>query len=519
MALVSYTFPAFLIVLLFVYYLVPGRIQWALLFFASILFYLSGGIAGFIWPVLTVLSTWFLAKKIGRMTQQAKTEINRQNLDKAQRKEWNKSVKKKQFRLLTAGLIFNFGILLGWKYGAAVLAAFTGTSGGGGGFLGLALPLGISYYTFQAMGYLIDVYRRKYEPEPNPAKLGLYICYFPQMTAGPISRFDRQKPELFAAHSFDQRNVSFGAERMLWGYFKKLVIADRMRLLVEPVIGAPEAYGGIYAFLGMLGYGIWLYADFSGGIDLVLGLSQMFGISLPENFDHPFSSQNVGEFWRRWHMSLMQWFREYIFFPVSTSKASRALSEKVQKKFGKKAGNRVPVYLATISVWLVTGIWHGTGGNYLLWGLANGAVILLSQELTKCYQEYRGRFPFTNRPWYRYFGRIRTFFLFCLLTSFQYGLLPRLFHSRQAGVPINGLSGGSFWPAGFNRLDGGILLAGLLLFAAASRMQAKGSVRERLERLPFVLRYCLVFGLFLIVLTAGVYGQGYDASQFIYNQF
>ena len=158
---------------------------------------------------------------------------------------------------------------------------------------------------------------------------------------------------------------------MLWGYFKKLVVADRIGPAASMITGSPEIYGGVYALLGIVGHVIQLYADFSGGIDIILGISEMFGIRLPENFDRPFSSRSLAEFWRRWHMTLMQWFREYIFFPVSTSQAARKLSAAAGRLAGKKAAGKVPVYLASLTVWSVTGIWHGASWNWVLWGLAN----------------------------------------------------------------------------------------------------------------------------------------------------
>lgn len=173
------------------------------------------------------------------------------------------------------------------------------------------------------MGYLIDVYQRKYDPEKSLLRTALFVFYFPQLTVGPISRFDRLKEELYSPHRFSMDRLAAGGQRALWGYFKKLVVADRIGPAASMITGSPEIYGGVYVLLGIAGHVIQLYADFSGGIDIILGISEMFGIRLPENFDRPFSSRSLAEFWRRWHMTLMQWFREYIFFPVSTSQAAQ----------------------------------------------------------------------------------------------------------------------------------------------------------------------------------------------------
>ncbi|MCI8511446.1 MAG: MBOAT family protein, partial [Lachnospiraceae bacterium] len=406
MLLVSYSFAAFCLVLFAVYYLFSGRLQWVVLLVFSGLFYAHGGVRGLLYPLVTTGSSWFLAGQIGRQTKESGRYMKEQGFDRMQKKAYTKQVKKKQRCLLTAGLVLNFGILAAAKY----------TS--------LFMTLGISYYTFQAMGYLIDVYRRKYEPERNPARLALFVGFFPQLTAGPISRFDRMREELFREHRFSFSGFRLGAERVLWGYFKKLVIANRIGPAAAAITGSPELYSGFFAFFGMLFHVIELYADFSGCMDIVLGLSQMLGISLPENFERPFFSKSLSEFWRRWHMSLMQWFREYIFFPVSTSHFSQSFAKAVGRIGGRQAGSKAPVWLAGLVVWLVTGIWHGASWRFVTWGLANCSVILLSQELSGVYRGFHERFAFSNRPWYQYFASLRTCLVFGLLQMLIYVSIP-----------------------------------------------------------------------------------------------
>ncbi len=545
MSLVSYEFAAFCIALLVVYYLVPGRHQWLILLAASCLFYACGGPVYLLYPLVTTVTTWFLAGRIGRITEKSKAYIKEQNMDREAKKAYNRQIKKRQRRLMVLGLVFNFGILAVLKYTNFVLANVETLfhMAGMEGEMEYAdwlLPLGISYYTFQSMGYLIDVYHRKYEPERSPARLALFVSYFPQMTAGPISRFDRLKEELFSEHPFSAAQLKLGAERILWGYFKKLVIADRIGPAASVITASPELYGGPYVLFGMVGHVVELYADFSGGIDIVLGVSQMFGIRLPENFERPFFSKNLAEFWRRWHMSLMQWFREYIFYPVSTSHASRRLSGFCGRVFGKGAANRAPVYLASVTVWLVTGIWHGASWEFVLWGLANCAVLLASQELSGVYRACRKRFAFMNRPGYRYFEAVRTFFVFCILQMFAYypfplvfvmmgsmltgGLIgPAIAADGAAAVGSVAGSGGFFGtlcgPIGLSTADLAVLGFACALMLAVEICGRSVNVREKIGKKPVLIQYLLFFGLFLLVLTTGVYGYGYDVSQFIYNRF
>ena len=435
MALVSYGFGFFCAVLLLLYYIVPGRFQWRILLAASVLFYGFAGPLWILYPAASSVSVWYLARKIGSMTDQYRNWVQKEQPDRTQKKAYNQRLKARQKRFLILGLLLNFGILAVLKYTNFLLSNVEGILhlagiSGEMEYADWVLPLGISYYTFQSMGYLIDVYQRKYDPEKSLLRTALFVSYFPQLTVGPISRFDRLKEELYSPHRFSMDRLAAGGQRVLWGYFKKLVVADRIGPAASMITGSPEIYGGVYVLLGIAGHVIQLYADFSGGIDIILGISEMFGIRLPENFDRPFSSRSLAEFWRRWHMTLMQWFREYIFFPVSTSQAARKLSAAAGRLAGKKAAGKVPVYLASLAVWSVTGIWHGASWNWVLWGLANCVFMLLSQELSGLFRSLQSRFPFTDGRGYQCFQKVRTFFVFCIPWMFIYypaaEVFPRL---------------------------------------------------------------------------------------------
>lgn len=527
MSLVSYEFAVFFLVLCLCCWLVPAKGKTGLLLLFSILFYLSGGAAYLLYPLFTAVTAFFLGKKIGRMTEEGNAYIKGHELDRKQKNEYSQTVKKRQRRLLLCGLLLNFGILAVLKYTNFVLSnveALLHMAGVQGEmeYASWALPLGISYYTFSSMGYLIDIYQRKYEPETNFLRFGLFVLFFPQMTTGPISRYDQMKPEFLAKRRIQWKQVVFGAERMLWGYFKKLVVADRLGPAASMLAAAPEDYGGIWFLVGMVFHTAHLYMDFSGGMDIVLGAAQILGIRLPENFDRPFASRSLAELWRRWHMTLMQWFREYVFFPISASGFCRALSGPVKKKFGKKAAGRVPVYTATLGVWLLTGIWHGASWNYVFWGLANGVVLLVSQELSGVYRRYRKACPFTGQGWYRVFEMARTFFVFAFLQMFLYYPVPAVFSQalRMFAAPGFGtVTIENLGALGLGLWDLIIVGFGLLLAAAASSLGKTEGIRERLWKLPFAAHYGAVFSLFLVVLVTGVYGPGYDAGQFVYTQF
>ena len=306
MLFTSYGFIAFLCVLFLVYYLVPKKAQWAILLAGSYFFYAFAGLDCFVFILFTTLSAYIIARIMGRFTktESAYLEENRDTLDKEGRKKYKAKVKKQRFYILLIGLILNFGILAVIKYSAFAVSNLNGIIGlfGRDGFdiPDLLLPMGISFYIFSTMGYLIDVYRQKTEVEKNPFRLALFISFFPQLVQGPISRHNDLSPQLRAEHRFELRGFTFGLQRILWGYFKKLVIADRVLvamkvLLKTPSEGQPEQYAGLYVLLLILIYSVQIYADFTGGIDITIGIAEALGIKLKENFVRPFSSRSTKE--------------------------------------------------------------------------------------------------------------------------------------------------------------------------------------------------------------------------------
>ena len=215
-------------------------------------------------------------------------------------------------------MVLNIGMLAVVKYTNFVIHNINGIlevagSGSRLSFWDIALPMGISFYVFQTMGYAIDVYQGKYRAEENFFKLARFVSFFPQLIQGPISRFDHLAKSLYEPHSFHGKTVAFGLQRILWGFFKKLVIADRLVVAVNTIIGDTASYRGIWVFVGMLFYALELYADFTGGIDITIGVAQTMGISVTENFIRPYFSKNIKEYWNRWHITMGSWFTDYIF--------------------------------------------------------------------------------------------------------------------------------------------------------------------------------------------------------------
>ncbi len=531
MLFTSYEFLGFLLIVFLLYYMVPKKAQWVLLLVASYVFYVCAGPTYWIYLLTTTITTYLAGIQIAKIGEQqsAYLKAHKAEMDKEQKKAYKAKQKHKQWLCLLACLFFNIGILAVVKYTNfaisninAVLEAVGSTNRLN--FWNIALPMGISFFTFQAMGYLIDVYRGVTEAEKNPFKFALFVSFFPQLVQGPISRFKDLKDSLCAEHKFDSQTVVFGLQRILWGFFKKLVIADRMLTGVNTIIRSPQEYGGAYVFLGMMFYALELYADFTGGIDITIGIAQTFGITLKENFNRPYFSKNIKEYWNRWHMTMGSWFTDYIFYPISVCKPMLKFSKFARAHFGEAIGKRLPIYLSSFTVWFATGIWHGASWNFIVWGLGNFVVIMISQELEPFYRWFHAKFPKIKDTFgFRLFQVIRTILLMSALRTFDcYRDVPltfKMFGSLLTARNWNILWDGSLMNLGLSGLDYIILLCGLILLVTVSLVQRKGSVRAQIAAKPYPVRFALWYGLFLIVILMGAYGVGYDASQFIYNQF
>ena len=508
MGFTSYAFFPFLAALFLVYYAVPKRYQWVVLLCASYLFYALAGTHYLLFIGVTTVTAYsgsLLLDKLHLSLAKAKTPFNAQSL------------RQKQRRVLFFCLALNFGLL------AILKTSLTSSLAGPWTFWTAMLPLGISFYTFQSMGYLMDVYRGKTAAERNLFKFSLFVSYFPQLIQGPISRFDDLSQTLFQSRAFHEENLRRGLQRMLWGLFKKMVIADRIGIAVQTLISDPEGYRGAYVLLGMFFYALQLYSDFTGGIDITLGISEVLGIKLKENFNRPYASRSIAEYWRRWHITLGTWFRDYVFYPASVCKPVLALMKITRKHFGLGVSRRVPIYSATILVWFITGYWHGSSFNFILWGLLNGAIILISYELEPIYEKFHRSRSLRNNWVYRAFQVMRTLMLMsCLRLLDCYRDVPTvlsMFFSLFTEHNYRILWDGSLLQLGLTATDYYIVLAGMVLLLFADFLRCTGSIRNRLYQKPFWLRWAVYYGFIFAILLFGAYGSGFRASQFIYHQF
>lgn len=529
MLFTSYGFILFVAVLIGVYYIFPKRYQWTLLLVASYFFYAFSGLENFAFIIFTTLSCFFIARIIESMRTREDEYVaqNKDSMDKEVRKAYRAKEKKKRFRVLLLGLFLNFGMLAVLKYTAfairnlnSVLSLFDLRSVG---IPDLILPLGISFFVFQSTGYLIDVYRGKTFAEKNIAKLALFVSFFPQLAQGPISRHSDLAAELYTPHPFSPKSLKFGLQRVLWGYFKKLVIADRILIVIKAMLGDTATYNGVYVLLLILLYSVEIYADFTGGIDITIGIAEMMGIRLKENFNHPFSSRSTKEYWNRWHITMGSWFTDYVFYPMSVTKPMMKLSKWSRAHLGNAIGKRLPVYLATIVTWFLTGLWHGAAWNFIVWGLLNCLVILVSQELEPLYRKFREKFPkLTASGAYHCFEATRTFLLMGLIRSLDcyanVGLSFRMWTSMFTSFNYGSCFGGEIFELGLELKDYVILAVAVTIVAIVSKLSQKTDLRESLYG-KTALSWVLSGAILVAILLFGAYSIGYDASQFIYTVY
>ena len=532
MLFTSYGFIAFVAILLLLYYVVSKKTQWMLLLGASYFFYAFSGLWNFAFIISVTVSCYLIARIISKMKKREDVDVeqNRDIWSKDERKSFRAKQKNRRLWVLILGLIINLGILAVIKYTAFVLTNVNSIlalfGAGSVAIPKFILPMGISFFIFQSVGYLIDVYRGKTYAETNIAKFALFVSFFPQLVQGPISRHSDLASQLYEPHSFNGKNLKFGLQRILWGFFKKLVIADRIMVAIKPLIATDTQYDGAYVFLLIIFYSIQIYADFTGGIDITIGIAEALGMKLAENFNRPFSSRTTKEYWNRWHMTMGSWFNDYIFLPLSVTKPLLKLSKTVRSKnnrFMKGLGKRIPVYTATIVTWFLTGVWHGAAWNFIVWGLLNCLIILVSQEFEPLYRIFRNKFPrlVASYP-YHCFEAIRTFLLMGLIRSLDcyrnVGVTFWMWGSMFTKFNWGELFSGGISSLGLKAADYVIIAVAVVIVFTVSKLSQKYDLREALVG-KTALSWTLACVMLIIVLLFGAYGMGYDASQFIYNQF
>ena len=528
MLFTSANFLLFLLTLFAVYQAVPQRFRWVTLLVGSMAFYAFAGPTFLLYILATIIVTYLCTMRMRQIWHIADANLSD---NKEANKQIKTAAKAASRKWLIAALVIVVGLLAMVKYTYFVIANTNTILGWVGvdrsfGFMRFALPMGISFYTFQTVGYLVDVHRQKSQPLTNPLKLALFVSFFPQVVQGPISRFQQLAPTLYAGESLSKQNLSRGAMRVLVGFFKKLVIADRLWPALAVLTTYPDDFRGAFYLFSIALYAVILFMDFTGGIDITIGVAEMFGIKMPENFNRPFYSRSIQEYWTRWHITMYTWFRDYLFYPMTLSKGMLRATKFARKTFGDGFGKRIPVHLSLLWVWFLTGLWHGATWNFIAWGLANGIVIMLAQELTPLKNRFHKKFTSAKTNRFFIIAQICwTFWLMNMIRSFDiYDGVRNTFGMMFSVVTDFGWR--DFITRGVSELTlytSDYVAAGLgmvVIFYISYLGRGEIDFRDRLAtRFAWPIRYVFVGLLLFMTLVLGAYGYDYDARQFIYNQF
>ena len=473
----------FLSIVFVLNYLLPHKFRWVLLLVASLYFYLVAGASTIFVALIIVISTFICGLLLDR----------------------GKNAKTKKFYLLI-GLFINLGLLAFFKYinffiatsfdGFNMMHHFVNT---GEVFdktpivLTLLVPLGISYITFQAIGYLIEINRGNYSAERNLGLFTTYLLFFPKLLSGPIERAHNFLPQLLQKHDFDYSQVVQGLKRILWGLFLKLVVANRLALYTSAVFSTSEQHTGITLLVAAVFFMFQLFADFGGYTEMAIGSAQILGFRLMENFNNPFVSKSTTELWRRWHISLSTWFSDYVFNPIVID---------------KRDWNRWSVVYASFVTFLLLGFWHGANWNFLIFGFLQALVLSLEFLTKKSRKKLRNHFPdFVNNIVGVLY--VIAFFSFSLIffnindTNTAFSIIKKIFTFR-----------GSFYFDSPSLILYSVIGIFTLLLVQYKREYYKGNFSFTNNK-SWIVRYFIYCSLILLILLIGVF----DGGQFIYFKF
>jgi len=489
MTYTSFYFMCFLALLGIVYFIMPQKYRYlALLVFSGAFIYIAGGKSSVFFIYLTSLAAYLT----GRLTEKKKSKI------------WS-----------VLCVLFVLAILIVLKY-RNYLLGFTGivlkpyqidrirqTR-----FFSISVPIGISFYSLSIIAYLVDVYKGKIEAEKNILKFVLYVTWFPHILQGPIARFDRLSKTLFEGAKFDYERVCFGLQLMFWGVLQKLVIADRASLVVNEVFTNYGKYGSIEVIYAAVLYGLELYADFAGCVNISIGVSEIFGIKLDQNFMQPYFATSVQDFWRRWHITLSNFLKDYVYIPLG----------------GNRKGS-IRKYINLLLTFLVSGFWHGVGNHFIFWGLLHGVYQVTGNLTQKPRRTLCSKLHIKeDTTWLHVLKVIITFifvdtaWVFFRADSISHGL--RLLRIAVTEWNPWVLFQEGLFRLGIDRKETYLLFFFLVLMFVFDYLHEKGiSLRKKIASYSIVVRWAIYLLLLVSIILFGKYGYGFNAVDFIYMQF
>lgn len=484
----SIEFIIFFFIVTTVYFLTPHKFRWVLLLISSCVFYMAWNPAYIILVMICILINYIAALMIEK--------------DKNQgiRKFW-----------LILSLSVSLGILFIYKY----LGFINETLSNIFTYLSydypfsnfdILLPMGISFYTFQTLSYTIDVYREEIQPERNFFKLSLFVTFFPQLVAGPIERPDSLLPQFEKKASFDIYRIVDGIKIILLGLFKKVVVADRLAVAVNAVYNSPGDYSGLYYIIATILFAFQIYCDFAGYSEIALGVAKVLGIDLMRNFNKPYLSKSIGEFWSRWHISLSTWFRDYLYIPLGGNRVSKSRN-----------------YFNLFITFLVSGLWHGASWNFVIWGGLHGLYQIIGKATNKFRLRIKSALRIDNNFITEFFQIIFTF----TIVTFAWIFFRANTFADAVYIVKNLFTDINMWTnpnyiysvannMGLNFFEFLVGIVSVVLLVLGEIISGKKPLYVGLNKSNLIVEGSFYLILTTIILTMGVY---FNANQFIYFQF
>lgn len=466
-------------IILIMYFLLPGKIKKVWLLICSYLFYALWNPAYVILLMLVTAVTYFAGLFIGNRKEES--YVNQKKL------------------AVAVSFVINIGLLGYFKYwnflvdNVAAILTRIGVPFSQPGF-SIVLPVGISFYVFQSLTYVVDVYRNDCEVEKNIINYALFVSFFPNILSGPIEKAKHFIPQLHEDHSFDYDRMKRGMLLMLWGYFLKVVVTDRMSILVDSVFDNYASYAGIVAIAAAVFFTLQIYCDFASYSCLASGIAEVLGFELIRNFDQPYFAVSVADFWRRWHISLSSWFKEYLYFPLGGSRKGK-----------------IRQYINVMIVFLVSGLWHGASWHFVAWGFLNGAFQVVGGIVK----------PFKKSKALQISG---TFILMTIAWVFfrAQGIMPAvlMIKSMVTGFDTTALTNGSLLDLGIDIKDYIVIVISLIAILIVDIVNERGyRVRDILMKQKIYVQWPVYLAAIFIVLIFGVYGPDFITANFLYFQF
>ena len=516
------------------YSLVPQKAKWCILLAGSYIFYFISAKGHIIPMVASTVIIWVVGMALQKLDEVCKAK--RKAAPKAEKKAIRAKYNKRKYWVLTLGVVANVALILIFKYTNFFIDTTNSIFNLDIAHASIVQPLGLSFFILEAISYIADIYYGRIEAEKNPFRVSLYLSFMLTIVEGPIARYGQLGVQFKECRSATIEEVSTGFTRVLWGLFKKVVIADRCVILVSSVFENYENYSGVAVIAGIAFYTLQLYCDFSGVMDIMCGLGCMFGIKMPENFARPFFAKTINEFWQRWHISLGTWLRDYIFYGISFSKGFKNLSAKARDKFNPYYANLIPTAVALFFVWFTNGFWHGSGLKYIVYGLYYYFLMMIGLFLEPVFAKLCTKLKINrqSKP-YKLFQIIRTTVIvnFGMLIFKAQELNPEkmspladlkvaahMFKSIFTGFDLSVLSVGAKNGFGLSIYDYAVIAIGFVILVAVGLMQENGiDIKQRIYKLPYPIKFAFLLAFVFVIIIFGAYGEGYGVVDPMYANF